>query len=141
MTAGAGRFRTILAIALAAHWIAMAVATHLPADALPDVPGTDKSKHFIGYAVLALLLAIVLKLRGFGRFGAALAAVAICAAYGAVDELTQPWFGRFCELGDWVADLVGSLVGAMISLAVPVSNQPMQRGGARHRTFRRKTLP
>ena len=28
-------------------------------------------------------------------------------AYGAIDERTQPMFGRDCELGDWVADTLG----------------------------------
>jgi VanZ family protein len=38
--------------------------------------------------------------------------------FGAVDEWTQPWFGRDLELGDWAADLCGAVTGLGAGLLV-----------------------
>ena len=57
----------------------------------------DKIPHMVAYAVLAVLM-ILLGVRG-------LLGVALLIAVASIDELTQPWFGRSCTLGDWLADL------------------------------------
>jgi hypothetical protein len=61
----------------------------------------DKIPHMVTYAVLAALM-ILLGVRG-------LLGVALLIAVASVDELTQPWFGRSCTLGDWLADLASIL--------------------------------
>ena len=61
----------------------------------------DKVPHAVAYAVLAAIM-VLLGVRG--RLGAAL-----LIAVASVDELTQPWFGRSCTLGDWLADLAAIL--------------------------------
>ena len=57
----------------------------------------DKIPHMVAYAVLAAFMVLV-GVRG-------LLGVALLIAVASVDELTQPWFGRSCTLGDWLADL------------------------------------
>ena len=64
----------------------------LMGDKLPDV---------IAYAVLTCL---VLLLRVKGPL-----AIGLLVAVASLDELTQPWFGRSCSLGDWLTDLTGIL--------------------------------
>ena len=44
--------------------------------------------------------------------------LAILAAYAAADELLQPLTGRSCELGDWIADVVGIVLGLGSAYAV-----------------------
>ena len=61
----------------------------------------DKIPHMVTYAVLAALM-VLLGVRG-------LLGVALLIAVASVDELTQPWFGRSCTLGDWLADLASIL--------------------------------
>jgi VanZ family protein len=95
------------------------VGTHMPADRLPHPPGGDKFTHFAGYLGHAFLLCSALQLArprwGVGRV--LLTTLAVIAVVGAVDELTQPWFGRACELADWLADVGGATAGATVSAA------------------------
>jgi VanZ family protein len=44
--------------------------------------------------------------------------LAICLIYAALDEWTQPFIGRTCELLDWLADAGGAIVGSLIGLAI-----------------------
>ncbi len=37
----------------------------------------------------------------------------LLVAYAVVDERTQPYWGRHCQLTDWLADLVGIAVGLL----------------------------
>ena len=93
--------------ALATYWLAMAVGTHLPPGPDGPVSINDKLLHFGGYFGLAVLLSVT-----FRRLPAA-AVVAIAVGYGAIDELTQPPFGRTADVWDWVADFVGASLGAL----------------------------
>jgi VanZ family protein len=34
--------------------------------------------------------------------------------YGVLDETTQPLAGRSCELGDWLADVSGAVLGMLL---------------------------
>ena len=61
----------------------------------------DKIPHVAAYAGLSAFMILL----GFrGRLG-----VALLVAVASVDELTQPWFGRSCTLGDWLTDLAAIL--------------------------------
>lgn len=55
----------------------------------------------------------------------------LCGAmvtWGMFDELTQPWFGRTCEMLDWVADVVGVAVGLLVVFAIEASGyRPVPR--------------
>ncbi len=124
---GLGRSRRWQAVT-AIYWGALVAAMHVP---IPDeqhggpkLPAnTDKTAHYVLYGGLALLLCrtsdeAATSGRGRYRFpysyGAAFVA---CLAYGVVDELTQPWTGRRCELADWYADVGGATLGVGLAVA------------------------
>ncbi|MDC1500137.1 VanZ family protein [Octadecabacter sp.] len=85
--------------------ITLTVAMLWPLNAPPPAPeGSDKLVHFIAFAALAFPLART------GRLG--LVAVFIGAsAFGGLTELIQPTFNRSADMGDWVADTVGVVIG------------------------------
>lgn len=93
-------------IALVGYWLALFTGTHLPKvpDVLPIL--NDKSKHFIGYFGLTILLCYVGTSSNLvPRFGRV---AVIALAYGIFDELTQSFVpGRFTEFYDFVADACG----------------------------------
>ncbi len=88
-------------------------------ESLPSLPGglTDYTGHFIGYAILGVLL-----LRGLAgatwrgvTSRAGWCAVALASAYGVTDEVHQLFVpGRSATIEDWVADTLGAVVGVMI---------------------------
>ena len=90
--------------------LTLTVAMLSPIDAPPLAPkGSDKIFHFAAFAVLAFPLAST------NRFG--LTPILIGAsAFGAIIELIQPSFNRNAELGDWIADTLGALIGIGIGL-------------------------
>ncbi len=88
------------------------VATHLPSvGGMIRYPGADKVLHVLAYTVLGTLAAAVigstreLSLRNLTTL------LVVLALFAAADELTQPWFSRQAELGDWIADCVGVGLG------------------------------
>ena len=85
--------------------LTLTVAMLWPLDQPPPAPeGSDKLVHFIAFASLAFPLART------GRFG--LMPVFIGAsAYGGIIELIQPSFNRSADVNDWVADIVGVVLG------------------------------
>lgn len=94
------------------------VATHLPPSNLPGAGWlNDKIEHLIGYALLGVVTCWRFGGSEHGRGAVMLAVFIGLAAYAVVDELTQPWFGRSCEWGDWLADLGGASIGLLIGLA------------------------
>ena len=99
--------RKYLDIPLTAVVITVLTAAMLwPLEAPPPAPvGSDKLVHFIAFATLAFPLART------GRFGL------IPVLIGAIIEFIQPTFNRSAELGDWVADTFGVLIGIGLGLA------------------------
>ena len=83
----------------------LTVAMLWPLDQPPPVPeGSDKLVHLIAFAALAFPLART------GRIG--LLPVFISAsAFGGVIELIQPSFNRSADAKDWIADVVGVILG------------------------------
>lgn len=107
----AGRRRTWAGVAAVAWAALLYVLSSLPAGSAPSLPfgfpGDDKVVHFGAYAVLGGLLQAAI-----GRAGPA---VALAAAYGAVDELRQASVpGREADVLDWLADLAGAAAGAAL---------------------------
>jgi len=110
------RTKTLLwALSLAAAF----VVTHMPPPPVPAPPViNDKVLHFTGFTALSMvgIWRLIGPPRPIGAI-AVLATFAGLALYGAVDEWTQPYIGRSCEFGDWVADICGAAFGIAIVLA------------------------
>ncbi|TWT99977.1 VanZ like family protein [Botrimarina colliarenosi] len=110
--------------ALVFYWLLLFIGTHIPD---PQLPGPtldyDKFMHAGAYAVLTTLLLIACRRTGASpRLWGRLAVAGLVLLYGAIDEVTQPYFGRSCDLLDWLADLAG------VSLAVVVDAWRHRRG-------------
>ena len=90
--------------------LTLSVAMLWPLEAPPPAPeGSDKLVHFISFAALAFPLART------GRFG--LLPVFIGAsAFGGAIELIQPSFNRSADVNDWIADVVGVILGIGLGL-------------------------
>ena len=83
----------------------LTVAMLWPLEAPPPAPeGSDKLVHLVAFAALAFPLART------GRFG--LLPVFIGAsAFGGAIELIQPMFNRSADVNDWIADIIGVIIG------------------------------
>ncbi|TWT88174.1 VanZ like family protein [Pseudobythopirellula maris] len=105
---------------LAVYWIAMLVGTHLPAQApKTNQLVSDKPIHFVAFFGLTLLLVAWRRARrGTLGVGTIAAAVVVVLVYGAFDELTQPLFGRVCDLADWLSDTGGAGAAALLAWAL-----------------------
>jgi VanZ family protein len=104
------RFRTALWLMTFAGAFTV---SHLPPpkDRIPP-PIHDKTLHVIGCFVLGMVTMWRLaRPQNTILVKTAFLWLLVIVAYGAVDELTQPWTGRTCEFGDWVADAVGAALG------------------------------
>ncbi len=114
------RFWAVVAIG---YWVALMVATHVPSDLAPAHTGSwDKVAHFAGFALLGLFCGVAWRLT-FKSFGLreAVAILLALSIYAALDECTQPWFGRNCDPIDWACDMAGATVGliaAFVTIAV-----------------------
>lgn len=108
---------TLSKIALGLFWLALFIATHVPPASKSVVPenGRDKIAHYLGYAILATLVATTWQLAGgqLNRRHLTLAWLVI-VVYGALDELTQIPVGRDCDIWDWTADAIGTATGLLL---------------------------
>jgi VanZ family protein len=90
--------------------ITLTLAMLWPLEAPPPAPeGSDKLVHFIAFAALAFPLART------GRFGL-LPVFVVASAFGGAIELIQPRFNRSADVNDWVADIVGVILGIGLGL-------------------------
>jgi VanZ family protein len=102
------------------------VATHWPYDPAAylrimlrtERPPSDKTLHFVAYAILAGLFWACARLRGMAAPRATLAVIVVVTVWAAVDEMTQPFFYRAAEPLDWVYDMVGAAIGCAIAAAL-----------------------
>jgi VanZ family protein len=95
------------------------LGTSLPQDVVPvQTSNIDKLLHFTIYTVFAFLLTRQISedtTRGRAVFGAML----IASAFAAADEWHQRFIpGRFPELADWIADVAGAMLGAILYVLV-----------------------
>lgn len=94
------------------HWliislVLMAIIATLslwPADQLPQVPGSDKSHHFISYG--ALIFPIALRKPKYCSW-----VVLGFAVFSGVIELIQPYVNRYGEWLDMGANIAGLMFG------------------------------
>ena len=88
----------------------LTVAMLWPLEAPPPPPnGSDKVVHLIAFAALSFPLSRT------GRFG--LISVFLGAsAFGGLIELIQPSFNRSADMNDWMADIIGVVIGILCGL-------------------------
>ena len=88
----------------------LTVAMLWPLDNPPPAPdGSDKVVHLIAFATLSFPLART------GRFGLIPVFVG-ASAFGGMIELTQPSFNRSADMNDWMADIIGVVIGILCGL-------------------------
>ena len=90
--------------------LTLTVAMLWPLDTPPPAPsGSDKVVHLIAFAALSFPLART------GRFGLIPVFVG-ASAFGGLIELIQPSFNRSADMSDWVADILGVVLGIICGL-------------------------
>lgn len=108
------------ALCTVVYAVVLVCATHYPRPEEllgPNAP-SDKTLHFIAYAALATLAGATLVVAGrWTAWTAGWLGVAM-AAFGVVDELTQPLFGRTAEPLDWIYDCIGVSGGLLVVAAI-----------------------
>ena len=110
----------LLAVATVAYSGLLVFATHYPRPEglLGPNPPADKTLHFVAYAVLAALSAATwLAAPRTATRGIAPLAIAL-AGFGAIDEVTQPFFRRHADPLDWVYDCIGIAIGIAAVVSV-----------------------
>ena len=109
-----------MASATAIYTGVLVFATHYPRPEEllgPNAP-SDKTLHFIAYAVFAgLASATWLTARRTAHRSIAPLAIAL-ASFGAIDEITQPFFRRHADPLDWVYDCIGIAIGIAAVVSV-----------------------
>lgn len=105
------RLATIL---LVAYWCLLFTATHIPKVPGVRIQHADKVFHMVSYAGLAFLLAWAVPTMARHKLLNVLLASLLAITYGVVDEYSQIPFGRQADIYDWVADIVGVMVGLAI---------------------------
>lgn len=122
----------LLAVVTTGYAAALVWATHhpKPQEFLGKNPPSDKLLHVAAYAILGTLVAATLAASGRLSPRVGLRAVAALAAFGILDEATQPlpWFRRTADPLDWVFDLAGIVLG-IAAVAAVVAAAGRLRGG------------
>ncbi len=104
----------MVTLILGIYWIALFVATHLPAAHVPNM-GSDKVQHLIAFAGLGVLLNWAIGLR-INRISTQVGiAWLIAVAYAAIDEWSQQFVvGRTPDVADALADACGAALGIVM---------------------------
>ena len=104
--------RPLMALSLA-YAVLLVWATHhpKPVDFLGPGGPSDKTLHFLAYGLLGLCVAATLVAAGRCDRRSLTFVLLGLVVFAALDEVTQPAFGRNAELLDWVYDIVGLAVG------------------------------
>ena len=80
------------------------------------VPFNDKISHCFAYVCLSFIFGIFLKTFDKSTVFVFVFSFLVCLALGLAVELLQPYFGRSCEMLDFVADFLGTLLGVVASI-------------------------
>ena len=117
--------RTVRVIAFVLSLVCLAVIVYLSLAKDIFVPeyvfGRDKGAHFLAYTALGFLFFFCFHNAVYHRIIVSnlmpvLGASSLSFLCGYAIELCQPHFGRYFEVGDLVADGLGSFTGAVIGL-------------------------
>lgn len=100
------------------YWILLFTLTTLPTESMPAVGVNDKLEHTLAYFGLSFLLYLTLlfqKKSVMLKKYAMLFTLLIVISYGALDEVHQLLIpGRSCELLDFLADMLGGVLGIIL---------------------------
>lgn len=89
--------------------VCIAILTLIPSNAAPDIVGSDKVHHILAFMSLTLPSAAF--------YPKALLRVVLAAVlYAGLIEVIQPFVGRTGDVADFLADLLGIAIGAIIGL-------------------------
>jgi VanZ family protein len=102
---------------LSAYWVVLLISTHIPIPKIVyQANVSDKWLHFLAYMNLVFLLWFSIRHDSKVSWRSRLVwllLLAVCA-YGGLDELTQPYFGRTCDLYDFLTNVVAMITGLLI---------------------------
>ena len=100
------------------YWILLFTLTTLPSQSIPAVGVNDKLEHTLAYFGLSFLLYLTLLFQKKSimlKKYAMLFTLLIVVFYGALDEVHQLLIpGRSCELLDFLADMLGGILGIVL---------------------------
>jgi VanZ family protein len=110
--------KRLLYIPLVIYWVILFVLTTLPGNELPKTGINDKIEHVTAYFILGFLLSLslliqkkFLNIRKYFAFSAGF----FIGLYAALDEIHQLFVpGRYCDLFDWTADIIGASLGILV---------------------------
>jgi VanZ family protein len=112
----------VLDVVAVAYVGVLVYATHHPAPQklLGPTPPSDTLLHLMAYTALGGLVAAAMAARGGWSVRSGVAIFVPLALFAALDEVTQPLFGRWAERLDWAFDGIGLIIGiaAVTALAV-----------------------
>jgi VanZ family protein len=101
------------------HWflvtviwlIVITIASLYPADSLPQVPGSDKTHHFIAYMILVFPLALA-KPKNYKTY------ILLLILFGGFIEIVQPYVNRYGEWLDFLANSLGICLGIVLAFFI-----------------------
>ena len=95
------------------YWMAIFVATHIPAASLPKVDVSDKTAHVVAYAGLAFLMCWAIPTGSYVLRWTVIGCLGL--AYACLDEFTQNFIpGRTYDNFDILADVIGVGLGILL---------------------------
>jgi VanZ family protein len=110
-------------------WLVAFAGTHMPPGGASRFDINDKVIHFGMFLVLGFLLTLTFASFGMIRKRRLILVVALLAGYAIIDETTQPLVGRGAELLDFVADMAGLAVAAVLAeLTIALLARRSRRG-------------
>lgn len=100
------------------YWILLFTLTSLPSQSVPSVGVNDKVEHLLAYFGLSFLMYLTLLFQKKSitlKKNALLFTLLFVLGYGILDEVHQLLIpGRSCELLDFMADMLGGIIGIII---------------------------
>ncbi|MBC7784314.1 MAG: VanZ family protein [Burkholderiales bacterium] len=99
---------------LGLYVVLLLVLTHIPKPPAVFDGRDDKTLHFLAYFALGGLSYFAAAITFPLRLGLSLIVVLGCAVFAALDEITQPSFGRSADVFDWRADVFGVIAGVCV---------------------------
>jgi VanZ family protein len=110
------RWRKAIGAICILMWMGAFTATHVPGNDIPDelVSLGKVALHGTGYLGLSSWFILALAAYRVRPLRRAAIVVGVMMLYGAFDEKTQPYFGRSCQLGDWITDSVAAAVAVVL---------------------------